>query len=163
VVAADLGVAEGGTLLAAAEDRHDRGVQIDRQVCSQISRAGARRPQTREELAADGVVLPNVAPLVGPQPRPDRRRRPRRIEQFAGGSGTEHVGVVDAVATGEHRPNHREGLAPVVGAVLGQVQPLVHQPSKVDPLGQHRGRQQSRVRDQIRLGEAHRDPAQVMR
>ena len=76
VVAADLGVAERGALLAAAVDRHDRGVQVDRQRPGQISWAGAGRPQPGQQLPADRVELPDVGPLVRPQPRPDRRRAP---------------------------------------------------------------------------------------
>ena len=52
-------------------------------------------------------------------------------------------------------------FAPLFAPSLGQPEPLVDQLAQPDPLGQHRRRQQPRVRHQIRLGEAHRDPTQV--
>ena len=163
VVAADFRVAERGALLAATVDRDDGGVQVDRQRRGQIGGSGPDGPQPLEKLAADRVVLADVGPLVRPQPRPDCRRRPGRVEQPARGAGPQHRDVVDAVATGEHRPDHAQRLRPAVRAVSGQLQPLVHQLGQADPFSQHRRRQQPGVRHQIPLIEAHRHPAQLMR
>ncbi len=159
----DLGVAERGALLAAAVDRHDRGAQIERQRSCQVGRAGAGGPQPGQELAADRVLLPDVGPLVRPQPRPDRRRCAGVVEQRPGRAGTKHRGVIDAVPAREDRPDHGQGLAIAAGTVLGQLQPVVEQSRQIDSLHQHRRCKQPGVRDQIRLGEVHRHPAQVRR
>jgi hypothetical protein len=50
---------------------------------------------------------------------PDRRRRPRPVEQRRGGASPQHRHVVDAVPTSEHRPDHRQGLRTAVRAVPG--------------------------------------------
>jgi len=47
-------------------------------------------------------------------------------------------------------------------ATLSQAQSPVDQPGQVQPLSQHRGRQQPGVRHQIRLVEAHRHSAQIV-
>ena len=131
VVAADLGVAERGALLRAAGDLDDGGVDVDRQRRRQVGRAGAGGPGPGQQLPADRVELPDVGPLVRAQPRPDRRRRPRGVEQPGCAAGAQHRGVVDAVAADQHRPDHRQRLRPAVRAVLGERQPLVDQPGQV--------------------------------
>ncbi len=73
-------------------------------------RAGG--PQPGQQLAGDRVELPDVGPLVRPQPRPDRRERPRPVEQRARSAGPEHGNVVDAVPAGEHDPITVSAFAP---------------------------------------------------
>jgi hypothetical protein len=116
-----------------------------------------------QQLPADRVELPDVGPLVRPQPGPDRRRRPGGVEQRPGSTGAQPRDVIDAVPAGEHRADHRQRLRAAAGAVPRQVQPLVDQPGQVDPLRQHRRRQQPGVRHQIALIEGRGDTAQVMR
>lgn len=49
---------------------------------------------------------------------------------------------------------HRAGELALLGTHhAGPAQPAVHQPAQVDPLRQHRSRQQTRVRHQIRFVE----------
>ena len=149
--------------LARGVDRDDRGVQIDRQRTRQITWSGTSGPQPGQQLPADRVQLPHVGPLVRPQPRPDRRGCPGVVEQRPGSTGAEHGGVIDAVTADQHRPDHRERLRAAVRALPSQPEPLVDQVAEPDALGQRRRRKQPRVRDKILLGEAHRDPGQVMR
>ena len=94
VVAAYSRVAERRALLGPPMHRHDGRVDVDGQRRSEISRAGARGPQPGQQLTADRVKLTDVGPLVRPQPRPHRRRRPRRIEQRARRASPEHRGVI---------------------------------------------------------------------
>ena len=162
MAAADFRVAERGALLGPAVHLDNGRVQVDRQRGCKVGWAGAARPQPGQQLAADRVELPHVGPLVRPQPRPDRRRRPRAVEQLAGRAGAQDGDVVDAVPTSQHRPDHRQRLGAAVHTVPGQAQALVDQPGQVEPLRQHRCRQQPRVRHQIRLIEAHRHPAQLV-
>jgi hypothetical protein len=75
----------------------------------------------------DSDVLPHVG-LVRGEPRADRRRGPRVVEQRPSRPGAEHRGVVDAVPAGQDRADHREGLAAAVRPVLGQQHTLVDQP-----------------------------------
>ena len=162
VVAAYSRVAERRALLGPPMHRHDGRVDVDGQRRSEISRAGARGPQPGQQLTADRVKLTDVGPLVRPQPRSDRRGRPRPVEQGVGSAGPQHRDVVDAVSAGEYRTDHRQRLRAAVRAVLNQMQAPVDQPGQVQPLSQDRRREQPRVRHQIRLVEAHRNPAQLV-
>ena len=163
VVAQHLGVAVPGTLLAPAVHLHDRRVHIDGHRRTQIGRAGSSLPEPAQGLPRHRVELAHVVPAEGPQPGPDRRRCPGLPEHRLPGTGAQQRGVVDAVPTGQHRPDHRQRLRAAVRAVPGHGEPLLDQPGQVQALGQRRRRQQSSVRHQIRLVETHRDPAQIVR
>lgn len=103
VVAQHLGVPVAGSLLAPAMDLDDGGVQVDRHRRRQVRRARTAGPQPAQQLAGHRIQLSHVVPLEAAQPRPDRRRRPGRVEQPAGGPGAQQPGVIDAVPTSEPR------------------------------------------------------------
>ncbi len=163
MVAADLRVAERRALLAPTEHRHDRGVHIDRHRRGQVHRASTGLPEPDQQLPRHRIELAHVVPAEVAQPGPDRRRRPRHVEQHGQRTGAQQRGVIDAVPASHHRPDHRQRLRAAVRAMPGQPNPALDQPGQVDPLRQHRGWQQPSRGHQIRLVEADRHPTEIVR
>ncbi len=127
-------------------------------------RASARRPARHQQVPGDRVELPQMPVGEAAQPRPDRARRSRRPQQPPGRAGAEHTQVFDAVRPGEHPHHHGGDLRVAVGPHRPwQPQPPSDHPRHPEALPPRRGRQQPRVRHQIRVVEAHRDPAQRRR
>ena len=111
------------------------------------------RPRRAGARCASGTPATRTRPSTVPE----SARTPPRC------AGAQQRGVVDAVPTGQHPPDHRHRLRATVRAMPGQVQPSLDQPGQVHTLGQRRRRQQPGVRHRTRLVETHRDPAQVIR
>jgi hypothetical protein len=76
-------------------------------------------------------------------------------EDLAGGAGAQYVGVVDAVAAGDHRLGQGEQLAPgAVGAgAVAKVDELIDDLLDAEPLGQRRGEDQPGVGDRVGVVE----------
>jgi hypothetical protein len=100
-------------------DLHDRGVGVDGHRA--VAGSGARRPRTGQRVLGELVELAGVAEGEGAQERADRGRRHDPVAQHAGGGpAAQQVGVVDAVATGDHGMHHGQQL----GARVGRAQPV---------------------------------------
>ena len=148
MVAAHTGVAVvEGALLLEAVGLADRRIEVDRQ--GPGTGTGTRLPGAAEQLAADRVELPDVAPAEAAQERAHRRGGlDREAQDTSGATGAQGVHVVDVVAAGQGGHDQRQDLVADVGPTgLGaQVQVLVDQLLQTQVVGQ-RGRQ-----DQARVG-----------
>ena len=119
VVAEGSGVAVAGTLLGMPVDLHDGGVGVDGHRA--VAGSGARRPRAGQRALGELVELAGVAEGEGAQERADRGRRHDPVAQHAGGGpAAQQVGVVDAVATGDHGMHHGQQL----GARVGRARPV---------------------------------------
>jgi hypothetical protein len=110
VVAELAGGAVGGAALVVAVDLADGGVQVDGH--GPIARAGAGRPRPAHEGLGHAVELADVAEGEAAQERPERRRGHHAVaEHGRGGPGTQQLGVVDAVGSGDDRVQQGQHLA----------------------------------------------------
>ena len=91
----------------------DGGVQVDGQ--RPVAGSGPSGPGPRQQLPAHPVQLTDVAP---PEAAQEGAQGGRRLDHAADGAsrpaGAQHVGVVDAVATGQRRGHQGQHLVPRV-------------------------------------------------
>jgi hypothetical protein len=81
-----------------------------------------------------------------------------------GGPAAQHVGVVDAVATGQQRVHQRQDLAagPVVTWPVAQVDQLVDDRLHAKPLGQRGRQQQPGVGDRMIVIDGDHEPIEAV-
>jgi hypothetical protein len=126
VVAELTGGAVGRATLVVAVDLADGGVQVDGQ--RRLTGPGARRPRPAHDGLGDPVQLPDVPEGERAQERTDGRGGHDLVaEDLGGGPGAQHVGVVDAVGSGEDRVDQRQHLraGPVGAGPAAEVDLLV--------------------------------------
>ena len=117
-----------GTLLGQPVGFADGGVQVDGQ--GRVAGSGSSRPGPGQQLPAHPIQLADMSPSETAQERPQGRWRLDRAAQGAGCSaGAQHVGVVNAVSSGQSRSHQRHHLVAGVGSAWGatQVQVPVNQ------------------------------------
>ena len=82
-----------------------------------------------------------------------------------GGTGTEHVGVIDVGGAGDHRVDQRQHLAARAGTTDRPTRRTVESINafQPEPPGQRRDEQQAGVGDQVRLIEDDINAIETMR
>jgi hypothetical protein len=149
VVAEDLGVAVGRSLLLVAADLADEAVDVDDQPPG--PGAGAGPPRALKRLAEQRVELAHMPEGERAQKRSQRRRRrDPAAEQPARAARAQNVAVVDAVSTEHHRKQQRHHLAPRVRGP-GTITSQPHQPARErldsEPPSDRRDQHHASVRD----------------
>ena len=165
VIAPLTGVAVmAGTLLAQAVGLADGGVQIDGQ--RPIAGTGASGPSPGQQLPADPVQLPHVAPAEAAQEGAQGGRRLDHTPQDPGGTATaQRVGIVDAVAAGQHRGHQGHQLVAGVGTAGGvaQIEVAVNQFTQTQPESQSGGKHQSGIGHQAVIIKGDSDVIGVLK
>ena len=121
-------VVAAGALLAQSVGLADGGVQVDGQRLIAGTRASG--PGPRQQLPAHPIQLAHVPPPEAAQEGPQGGWRLHRTAQHPPGpAGTQRVGIVDAVPTGQRRGNQGQHLVCRVRASrrISQVKVTVHQ------------------------------------
>ena len=137
-----------------AVDRTDRRVDVDHQ--RPIAGSGTRRPGPLENPTDDRFELADMPEREGAQERAQRRRRHHPMRQHpSGGTGTEHVGVIDVAGAGDHRVHQGQHLAAGTGTAdpPDQAHRCVDQRLQLEPRRQRGDQQQTGVGDQVRFIE----------
>ena len=139
------------SLLEQSVGLTDGGVQVDGQRPVIVQRSGSRPrgPGSCQQLPAHPIQLADVAPPEAAQEGPQGGRRLHRTAQHPRGpASTQHVGIVNAVATGQSGCHQRHDLVARVGSAWGtaQVQVLINQ------LGQAQMQCQGGRQDQPSIG-----------
>jgi hypothetical protein len=164
VVAPDVVVGEAGAaLLGQPVGLNDAGIDI--QGDRPVARPRARGPGPPQRLGRDFVQLSGMTPSETAQERADgRRRRNPESQHRLSGARPQTVAVVDAVAAGQRRVDHRHGLLAHIGPTRGvtQVDLAVEQLPQPQVLGQ-RGRQNHPgVGHRVLVVEGHANGVQAM-
>ena len=131
------------SLLEQSVGLTDGGIQVYGQRPVIIQRSGSRPSGPGQQLPAHPIQLASVAPTEAPQECPQGGWRLDHAAQHPRGpASTQHVGIVNAVATGQSGCHQRHDLVARVGSAWGtaQVQVLVNQLGQAQMPSQ-RGRQ----------------------
>ena len=164
VVAAHVVVGElGPTLLGQPVGLADARVHIDGD--RPFARAGPRRPRPGQQLAGHLVQLAGVAPGETSQEGADRRGSQHRVPQHRlSRSRSQHIAVVDRVATGQRGVDHRHGLVADIRPPRGvtQVDVRFEQLPQSQMLGQGRRGDQPGVGHQPLVIECHPNAVQAV-
>ena len=153
-----------GALLGQSVGLTDGGVQVDGQRI--IARSGPSCPGSGQRLPAHPIQLPHVAPPETPQERPQcGRRLDRAAQHLLGTDSAQHVGIVDAVTTGQHRRHQGQHLVPRVGSARDttQVNMAIHQLAQTQVMGQRDRQKQSGVGHQAVIVEGDLDAVGLLR
>ncbi|MDQ2729874.1 MAG: recombinase family protein [Actinomycetota bacterium] len=122
-----------------------------------------RHPRQPKEAVSSNDRLRSIGET--PQKHTDRRARPDTMAEHLGGRpGPQQVAVVDRVATGEHRVDHRHRLVPHIGPARGgaQIDMGVEQFAQAEVFGQGGGQDQPGVSHQVLIIEDHPSPVQAV-
>ena len=152
-----------GTLLGQAIGLADGGVQVDGQRLFAWTSPGG--PGLGQQLPANPVQLPHVAPAEAAQEGAQGGRRPDHATQDAGrAAGTQRVGVVDAVAAGQGGGHQGHQLVAGVGSPRGtaQIQMLLNQFTQTQLEGQRCRKHQPSVGYQTGIVEGDSDAVRMV-
>ena len=118
-----------GSLLGQSIGLADRGVQVDSQ--RPVAGAGPGSPGPPQQFPAHPVQLAHMAPAEAAQEGPQVGWSLDHATQYRGGPArTQHVGVVNAVATGQRRGH--QGLCHHLVARVGSRWGQEHLPGQGD-------------------------------
>ena len=158
VVAELLRVAVAGAVLGLAAHLTDGGVEVDDQPVR--SRPGTERPRPTQCLGQDRIELAHMAERERPEERAQGGWGHHPVGQHRlGGTGPQHVGMIDVAPTGSDGVDQGQDLASGKGSAHSsrQVDHLVDQAFETEPDHQCRHQQEPGVGHQIRLIEGHLD------
>ena len=142
----------------------DGGVQVDGQ--RPVARASPGGPGPGQQLPAHPIQLADMPP---PEAAQEGSQRGRRLDHAADGtgrsSGTQHVGVVNAVAPSQGRGHQRHHLVAGIGPAWGtaQVQVPINQLEQAQMQSQRGRKDQPSIADQTVVVEGDLDAVGVLR
>ena len=153
-----------GSFLRQSIGLADGGVQVHGQRPVAGSPTGG--PSPGQQLPTHPIQLAHMPPPEAAQEGPQGGRRldhaaqhPRRT------AGAQHIGVVNAVATGQRRRHQRQHLVASVGSArdTAQVDVAVHQFPHSQVMGQRDRKQQSGIGHQAVVVEGDVDAVRLLR
>ena len=126
----------------------DGGVQVDGQ--RPVAGSGSSGPGPGQQLPAHPIQLANMTPTEAAQEGPQRGGRLDHAAQHPRGpASTQHVGIVNAVATGQSGCHQRHHLVACVGSAWGTAQVKV----PINQLGQAQMPSQCGRKDQPSIAD----------
>ena len=141
----------------------DGGIEVDSQGC--VAGSGPSRPGPGQQLAAHPVQLADVAPAKAAQESAQCGwRLDQAVENTGRPTGSQRIGVVNAVAASQRGGDQRHYLVAGVGPArrITQVQALLYQLGKTEVQGQGGWEEQAGIGHQAVIIEGDFDAVRVI-
>ena len=141
----------------------DGGIEVDGEWC--VAGSGTGLPCLCQQLAAHPVQLADVAPAKAAQESAQCGwLLDQAVENTGRPTGSQHIGVVDAVAASQRGGHQRHYLVAGVGPArrITQVQALLYQLGKTEVQGQGGWEEQAGIVHQAVIVEGDLDAVEVV-